>query len=109
MYDYYLDYDDSNEPREVHKAEQNFLGVKLPLGKTLNDIQMHGTTTLSFIFEGGVIVAADSRSSMGPYVSSRTVKKIMPISSHVLATMAGGAADCAQFIRWTAANIKVSV
>ena len=26
---------------------------------------------------------------------------------HVLATMAGGAADCSQFIRWTAANVKI--
>lgn len=28
----------------------------------------HGTTTLAFIFEGGVIVAVDSRASMGSYI-----------------------------------------
>ena len=28
----------------------------------------HGTTTLGFIFEHGVIVAVDSRASMGSYV-----------------------------------------
>ena len=27
-----------------------------------------GTTTLSFVFEGGTIVAVDSRSTQGPYV-----------------------------------------
>jgi hypothetical protein len=27
-----------------------------------------GTTTLSFVFEGGVIVAVDSRSTQGPYI-----------------------------------------
>ena len=28
----------------------------------------HGTTTLGFIFEHGVIVAVDSRASMGSYI-----------------------------------------
>ena len=28
----------------------------------------HGTTTLGFIFEGGVIIAVDSRASMGSYI-----------------------------------------
>ena len=28
----------------------------------------HGTTTLSFIFNGGIIVAADSRASSGSYI-----------------------------------------
>lgn len=28
----------------------------------------HGTTTLAFIFQGGVIVAVDSRASMGSYI-----------------------------------------
>jgi hypothetical protein len=32
----------------------------------------HGTTTLGFIFEGGVIIAVDSRATMGPYVCKLT-------------------------------------
>ena len=31
----------------------------------------HGTTTLAFLFEHGVIVAVDSRASMGPYICAR--------------------------------------
>lgn len=54
----------------------------------------HGTTTLGFIFKGGVIVAVDSRATMGPYVSSQTVKKVIEINPYLLGTMAGGAADC---------------
>ncbi|KAL1807322.1 hypothetical protein DCAR_0833196 [Daucus carota subsp. sativus] len=53
-----------------------------------------GTTTLAFIFKEGVIVAADSRASMGGYISSQSVKKIIEINPHMLGTMAGGAADC---------------
>ena len=36
----------------------------------------HGTTTLGFIFEHGVVIAVDSRASQGPYISSQTVKKV---------------------------------
>ena len=28
----------------------------------------HGTTTLGFIFQGGIIIAVDSRASMGSYI-----------------------------------------
>ncbi|KAL3677956.1 hypothetical protein R1sor_020912 [Riccia sorocarpa] len=55
---------------------------------------LHGTTTLAFVFKEGVIVAADSRASMGNYISSQNVKKILEINPYLLGTMAGGAADC---------------
>ena len=35
----------------------------------------HGTTTLGFIFEHGVVIAVDSRASQGPYISSQTVRR----------------------------------
>lgn len=54
----------------------------------------HGTTTLAFKFQGGIIVAVDSRASMGSYIGSGTVKKIIEINPFLLGTMAGGAADC---------------
>uniref|UniRef100_A0A383VU38 Proteasome subunit beta n=2 Tax=Tetradesmus obliquus TaxID=3088 RepID=A0A383VU38_TETOB len=54
----------------------------------------HGTTTLGFIFQGGVIIAVDSRATMGSYISSQTVKKVIEINKYLLGTMAGGAADC---------------
>jgi len=53
-----------------------------------------GTTTLAFIFKEGIMVAADSRASMGGYISSQSVKKIIEINPYLLGTMAGGAADC---------------
>src|ERR1700761_8272835 len=54
----------------------------------------HGTTTLSFKFQGGVIVAVDSRATAGPYIASQSVKKVIEINPYLLGTMAGGAADC---------------
>lgn len=53
-----------------------------------------GTTTLGFIFQGGVLISVDSRSTQGPYVASGSVHKVIEINPHLLGTMAGGAADC---------------
>mmetsp|Transcript_19225 Transcript_19225/g.52820 ORF Transcript_19225/g.52820 Transcript_19225/m.52820 type:complete len:292 (+) Transcript_19225:116-991(+) len=53
-----------------------------------------GTTTLAFKFNGGIIVSVDSRSTMGSYIASGTVKKVIEINPFLLGTMAGGAADC---------------
>lgn len=54
----------------------------------------HGTTTLGFVFQGGVVIAVDSRSTMGSYIASSSVKKVIEINPYLLGTMAGGAADC---------------
>ena len=59
----------------------------------------HGTTTLSFVFQGGIIAAVDSRASLGSFVGSKTTQKVLPVNSHILGTMAGGAADCMYWIR----------
>jgi len=108
------------EPRGV--AGFNF--VQTPLGLHPNEfVKAHfgdnaagkhlqfakGTTTLSFIYEpatsndkGGVVVAVDSRASSGEYVASATVSKILDINDTMVATMAGGAADCQFWIRMVA-------
>ena len=55
---------------------------------------MHGTTTLAFKYQGGVVIAVDSRATGGMYIFSGNVKKIIPINRYLMGTMAGGAADC---------------
>lgn len=95
-----MDMDFKNAPFSTFES-----GPLLP--KPLNDLQYHGTTTLAFLCKKGIIVAVDSKASVGSYVGSRTVKKVFPISKHMLATMAGGAADCAFWIRRTARQAKV--
>jgi len=58
-----------------------------------------GTTTLAFKFNDGIIVSVDSRSTMGAYIASGTVKKVIEINPFLLGTMAGGAADCSYWER----------
>lgn len=44
----------------------------------------HGTTTLGFIYQGGVVLAVDSRATGGEFIGSQTVKKIVEISDFLL-------------------------
>jgi len=53
-----------------------------------------GTTTLGFVFQGGILIAVDARATMGSFISSNQVKKVIEINDYLLGTMAGGAADC---------------
>lgn len=67
----------------------------------------HGTTTLAFKFQHGVIVAVDSRASAGSYIASQTVKKVIEINPYLLGTMAGGAADCSYWERVLAFECRI--
>nr|ACO11122.1 Proteasome subunit beta type-5 precursor [Caligus rogercresseyi] len=67
----------------------------------------HGTTTLGFKYEGGTILAVDSRATSGGYVGSGSVRKIIEVSDYLLATMAGGAADCTYWDRVLAMECRL--
>lgn len=66
-----------------------------------------GTTTLGFLYKGGIIIAVDSRASMGNFVSSEEVRKVIEINDYLLGTMAGGAADCSYWDAYLANECKV--
>jgi len=67
----------------------------------------HGTTTLAFKFQHGVIVAVDSRATAGSWIASQTVKKVIEINPYLLGTMAGGAADCSFWERVLAKQCRI--
>jgi 20S proteasome subunit beta 5 len=76
-----------------------------PLDSTIK--MNHGTTTLGFVFDHGVLLAVDSRASMGSYIGSGSVKKVIEISRYLLGTMAGGAADCSFWERNLALQTRI--
>ncbi|CAI5970919.1 unnamed protein product [Closterium sp. NIES-65] len=95
----------SLQPGRFDDADIGFAAPSFPLPavKDLDGFQnaamemvkpQHGTTTLGFVFQHGVIIAVDSRATMGTYIASQTVKKVIEINKYLLGTMAGGAADC---------------
>ncbi|XP_028283325.1 proteasome subunit beta type-11a [Parambassis ranga] len=67
----------------------------------------HGTTTLGFTFQGGVIAAADTRASGGGLVASPDVNKITPIHSHLVVTSSGSGADCIMWERILIREIRL--
>ncbi len=99
-------FSESHKPSFDKLNTESHFQVKLPL--PLNDLQYHGTTTLSFKHEDSVIVCVDSKASVGEYVGSRTVRKVFPVSKSIVATMAGGAADCAFWIRYISRVAKIN-
>jgi len=87
---------------------QSCINHALTSGENNVKIQFdHGTTTLAFKFQGGVIVAVDSRATAGPSIESQTVKKVIEINPYLLGTMAGGAADCMFWERVLARQCRV--
>lgn len=67
----------------------------------------HGTTTLAFRFQGGIIVAVDSRATAGNWIASQTVNKVIRINPFLLGTMAGGAADCQYWETWLGTQCRL--
>ena len=66
-----------------------------------------GTTTLAFVFQGGILIAVDSRATQGHFISTQTVKKVIEISPKKLATIAGGAADCQFWEAWLSQEVRM--
>lgn len=52
-----------------------------------------GTTIIGLKYKDGIIFGADSRTSMGTYISNRITNKITPINNHILCCRCGNAAS----------------
>ncbi|XP_071448988.1 proteasome subunit beta type-5 [Hetaerina americana] len=76
-------------------------------GKTLKIKFDHGTTTLGFKYQGGVVLAVDSRATGGQFIGSQSMKKIVEINDYLLGTLAGGAADCVYWDRVLAKQCRM--
>lgn len=51
------------------------------------------TTIMACTFEGGVVLAADSRTSAGAYVANRAANKITQLAENVFTCRSGSASD----------------
>ena len=59
----------------------------------INKLTMKGTTTIGVVCRNGVILASDTRVTMGFYVAHKYGKKIYQIDQHLAMTIAGTVAD----------------
>lgn len=66
-----------------------------------------GTTTLGMIYRDGVVLAADSKSTLGYMVDSKLAKKIYKLDEHIGLTIAGSVGDAQTIIRILRAQFKL--
>lgn len=60
---------------------------------------MKGTTTVGLVCSDGVIIGADSKATMGTFVSSLDVQKVIKIDNNIGMTIAGSVGDANELIR----------
>ena len=64
----------------------------IPIGVVMaveGDVIKTGTSTVGITFNGGVVVGADHRATMGNFIANKNVKKLFKISGRVALTTAG--------------------
>ncbi len=67
----------------------------------------HGTTTVAVRFDGGVVLVADKRASMGYMVASPRADKVHIINDRNVLTIAGSVADAQYVIKLLRAEINI--
>jgi len=59
----------------------------------------HGTTTIGIICSDGVVLATDSRATMGHMIASEAAKKVYKIGDRLGMTIAGNVGDAQQLVK----------
>ena len=67
-----------------------------------------GTSTVGITFDGGVVVGADHRATMGHFIANKSVKKLFKISNNVALTTAGLVGHAQSLSRTLAAELRLN-
>jgi proteasome beta subunit len=65
----------------------------------VNDNELKGTTTIGLVCSGGVVLATESRATMGHFIASKDAKKIYQIDDLVGMTTAGSVGDAQRLVK----------
>ena len=74
---------------------------------TVNQLTLKGTTTIGVVCKDGVILASDTRVTMGFYVAHKAGKKVYKIDDHLGMTIAGTVADAQKVVDILIANAQL--
>jgi proteasome beta subunit len=72
-----------------------------------NRLMLKGTTTIAVVCRDGVILASDTRVTMGFYVAHKQGKKVYKIDDHLAMTIAGTVADAQRTVDILTANAQL--
>ena len=73
----------------------------------VDQFTLKGTTTIGVVCEDGVILASDSRVTMGFYVAHKQGKKVYQIDEHLAMTIAGSVADAQKAVDILTLNARL--
>jgi len=73
----------------------------------INQLTLKGTTTVGVVCENGVIMASDTRVTMGYFVAHKKGKKIYKIDNHLAMTISGVVADAQRVVDILTANAQL--
>ena len=74
---------------------------------TVNQLTLKGTTTIGVVCKDGVILASDTRVTMGFYIAHKAGKKVYKIDDHIGMTIAGTVADAQKVVDILTANAQL--
>jgi proteasome beta subunit len=74
---------------------------------TVNRLVFKGTTTLGVVCKDGVVLASDTRVTMGFYVAHKYGKKVYKIDDHLAMTIAGTVADAQRVVDVLTVNAQL--
>ena len=75
--------------------------------ENIEKIALKGTTTVGVVCTDGVILASDTRVTMGYFVAHKQGKKIYQIDDHIGMTISGGVADAQYVVEVLKVNAKL--
>ncbi len=73
----------------------------------ITDAVKTGTSTIGITFDGGVVVGADHRATMGHFIANKSVKKLFKISNNVALTTAGLVGHAQSLSRTLVAELRL--
>jgi proteasome beta subunit len=73
----------------------------------MNKLTLKGTTTIGLVCKDGVILASDTRVTMGYYVAHKHGKKVYQIDDHLAMTIAGSVADAQRAVDILTADARL--
>jgi proteasome beta subunit len=75
--------------------------------ETVDQLTFKGTTTIGVICKDGVILASDTRVTMGYFVAHKKGKKVYKIDNHLAMTISGVVADAQRTVDILKANARL--
>lgn len=79
----------------------------VPAGLRLPPLRKTGTTICGVIFNGGVVLGADTRATQGSVIADKNCSKLHKIHNNIFAAGAGTSADLDHTTHWLSAQVEL--